>query len=677
MLHEDFFNEFDTPFNTYPFSQIKENDYLPLLKLAISRSTKKLDIIIEDTESPTFENLIEKLEFYDDDINKVSSLFFNLLHAERTDGLQKIANEISPLITSFYNDVTMNPKLFTKIKLVFETRDANIFEREKRIVIEKFYKNFVRNGALLSDNEKDILRSIDEKLAKLSLSFSENLLKDKNSFYLLVDTIEELEGLEKSFIDTLSDKANEKGHEGKFCITLDGPTYLPFMKGVHNRTLRQKAYIGQSTVAFNDNDANNSENIKLMTKLRHKRAKLLGYENHAAYVLEERMAETPKKVREFLTDLLIKAKPHAEKEVDELASFASSLDNIDELYPWDFSYYAEKLKKKKFDLDDEVLKPYFSLDYAMTGIFTVAEKLYNLTFKENSDIETYHSEVKVFEVLEGQRFIGLLYTDLHPRSGKMPGAWATSFVDQFWKDGVEQRPHGSIVCNFSRPTTDKPSLLTFGELTTLFHEFGHALHGLLSECKLPSVAGTNVFWDFVELPSQLMENWCFEKECLDLFAKHYKTGEELPFEYVEKIKASANFLEGYSTMRQLSLAFLDLAWHSMDTSSVSDLEEFEKKAIEQTALLPRIPKTCMSSSFGHIFSGGYSAGYYSYKWAEVLDAEAFERFKEHGIFNKEIATKFRRELLSKGGSDHPMNLFKKFNGKEPSVDALLKRGGLL
>jgi Zn-dependent oligopeptidase len=449
------------------------------------------------------------------------------------------------------------------------------------------------------------------------------------------------------------------------------------MKGCANRDFRQRVYLGQSRVAYNDNEYNNSDNIKQMTQLRYKRANLLGYSNHAEYVLEQRMAENPKRVRTFLTELLVKARPKAEQDIVELTAFAKKIDGVEELYPWDFAFYSEKLKKELFNLDDEVLKPYLSLDNALEGIFTVASKLYGLDFIPINNIETYHPEVKTYEVKEGERFIGLFYVDLHPRPGKMPGAWATSFRDQYKKDGKDIRPHGSIVCNFSRPTDTKPALLTFNELTTLFHEFGHALHGLLSECQYPSLSGTNVYWDFVELPSQVMENWCFEKECLDLFAKHYQTQEKLPFEYIEKIKESANFMEGYYTMRQLSFAFLDMAWHSIDTAAVDNIEEFEKSAMSQTDLLPRIPKTCMSTSFGHIFSGGYSAGYYSYKWAEVLDAEAFERFKEEGIFNRDVASRFRNEILSKGGTDHPMNLFKKFNGKEPTVDALLRRGGLL
>lgn len=677
MLASEFFSDFKTPFNTYPFSKISESDYLPFLKEAIEISTAKRDEIINNSEEPTFENLVEAIEFHDATIEKIASVFFNLLHAERTENLQNIANEFNPLITSYYNDLKLNEKLFEKVEIVYNKRKETIFDREQRVVVEKLYKDFLRNGAKLSEKQKNEIRDIDEKLSKLGLQFSDNILKEKNSFELIIDDKSELEGLEEDFIGTLAQKAKDKGQEGKYCVTLDAPTYIPFMKGAKNRGLRQKLYMGNSTVAFADNEFNNSENIKEITRLRYRRANILGYQNHAKYVLEERMAEEPRKVRDFLTNLLIKAKPYAEREVEELRVFADEIEGVDELYPWDFSYYSEKLKKKKFDLDDEILKPYFEIQACLKGAFTVANKLYNLTFSENDNIEKYNEEVKVFEVKEKEHFVGLLYVDLHPREGKLPGAWATSFKGQCWHDGVEQRPHGSIVCNFSRPTADKPSLLTFGELTTLFHEFGHALHGLLSECHYPSVSGTSVFWDFVELPSQVMENWCFEKECLDIFAKHYQTGEELPFELVQKIKESSNFQDGYATMRQLSFAFLDLAWHSMDTTSVDDIEEFEKIAMEQTSLLPRIPNTSMSTSFGHIFSGGYSAGYYSYKWAEVLDAEAFERFKESGIFNKEIAQKFRKEVLSKGGSDHPMNLFKKFNGKEPSVDALLKRSGLV
>ncbi len=676
MNAQEFFTEFDTPFGSFPFSKIKVEDYLPLLKEGIARAERNLQSILSNSAHPTFENVIEPLEFHALGMDKVASIFFNLLHAERTEELHNIAEEFSTLISKYENDLHLNGELFAKIKLVYDERDANVFDVEKRTVLEKYYKEFVRNGALLDDKQKDELRKIDERLAALSLKFSNNSLQDKNNSYLVIDDIEALSGLSEDFIQQLAAIAQEKKLSGKYVVTLDYPIYVPFMKGCKDRTLREALYRKQSALGYQDNEFNNVEVVKEIAKLRYQRAKLLGYENYAQYALEMRMAQDSKRVRSFLTEILVNAKERAMLDVEEVKTFAKKLDELDELRPWDWAYYAEKLKKERFNLDDEVLRPYLKLENVLDGVFTVAKRLYGIDLVEIDGVETYHEDVRIFEVKEGTRHLGLLYVDLHPRSGKQAGAWATSFRDQYWKDGVEYRPHGSIVCNFARPTEEKPALLTFGEVTTLFHEFGHALHGLLSECHYPSVSGTSVYWDFVELPSQIMENWCFEKECLDLFAKHYETQEPLPFEYVEKIKQSANFLEGYATFRQLSFSLLDMAWYSIDPSGVENIEEFEKMAMEQASLLQRVEHTCMSTSFGHIFAGGYAAGYYSYKWAEVLDAEAFERFKEQGIFNRDVAKRFREEILSKGGSEHPMTLFVRFNGKEPSVQPLLKRAGL-
>jgi Zn-dependent oligopeptidase len=470
--------------------------------------------------------------------------------------------------------------------------------------------------------------------------------------------------------------AKSKNLEG-WIFTLDFPSYLPFVTYVENRELRKEIAIAAGKKSFQDNEYNNKENVKRIVELRNKRSNLLGYESHSHFVLEERMAQNPEKVQSFLNDLLEKAKPAAKKEYAELTAFAKELDGINQLEKWDGAYYSEKLKQKLFSLDDELLKPYFKLENVLNGAFTIAEKLFGITFKEVFDIDKYHEDVQTFEVLdfEGQ-LVAIFYSDFFPRKGKRNGAWMTSFKPQYIKDGINERPHVSIVCNFTPPTETKPSLLTFNEVTTLFHEFGHALHGMLANTTYPSLSGTSVYWDFVELPSQVMENWCYEPEALALFAKHYETGEIIPQQYVEKIKESASFLEGMATLRQLSFGILDMTYHGK-SQTIDDVKAFEKQAMEGTSLYPDVAENCMSTSFSHIFQGGYSSGYYSYKWAEVLDADAFAYFQEKGIFNKEVATKFKDNVLSKGGTELPMELYKKFRGQEPKVEALLKRAGLL
>ena len=478
-------------------------------------------------------------------------------------------------------------------------------------------------------------------------------------------------------IEAAAELAKSEEKEG-WIISLDYPSLIPFMTYAKNRALRKEISIANGKKAFQDNANNNEKNVLKIARLRYERAQLLGYESHAHFVLEERMAQSPKEVKAFLADLLTKSKPAAEREFKELEAFAKKLDGIDQLQKWDGSYYSEKLKQELFSLDDELLKPYFKLENVLNGVFEVAEKLYGLRFIEVSTIDKYHTDVKTYEVKdEKDNFVSVFYADFFPRKGKRNGAWMTSFKPQYIKDGKNERPHVSIVCNFTKPTATKPSLLTFNEVTTLFHEFGHALHGMLANTTYPNLSGTSVYWDFVELPSQVLENWCYEKETLELFAKHYETGEIIPMEYVQKIKESASFQEGMATVRQLSFGMLDMGWHGQDPSDITSLKQFESQQFASTQLYPDVKENAMSPSFSHIFNGGYSSGYYSYKWAEVLDADTFEYFKENGIFNREIADKFKDNILSKGGTEHPMVLYKRFRGKEPSVDALLKRAGLI
>ena len=511
----------------------------------------------------------------------------------------------------------------------------------------------------------------------MKLTFGENVLAETNNYQLHLTNESDLSGLPEGTIEAARTLAKSKELEG-WIFTLDYPSYIPFMTYADNRELRKELAIAAGKKAFQNNEFDNQENVLKIAKLRHERANLLGYATHSHFVLEERMAQNPEKVKSFLNDLLEKAKPAAEREFSELTDFAKQLDGIEVLEKWDGAYYSEKLKQKLFSLDDEKLKPYFKLENVLNGAFTIAEKLYGITFKEVFDIDKYHDDVQTFEVLDFEgNLVALFYTDFFPRKGKRNGAWMTSFKPQFIKNGVNERPHISNVCNFTPPTESKPSLLTFNEVTTLFHEFGHGLHGMLANTTYPSLSGTSVYWDFVELPSQVMENWCYEPEALALFAKHYQTGEIIPQEYVEKIKESASFLEGIATMRQISFGLLDMAFHSNDPKDITSVKEFEEAAFENTKLYPDVAENCMSVSFSHIFQGGYSSGYYSYKWAEVLDADAFAYFQEKGIFNKEVATKFKENVLSKGGTELPMELYKKFRGQEPKPEALLKRAGLL
>ncbi|WP_309614569.1 M3 family metallopeptidase [Flavobacterium sp.] len=669
--------KFNTKHNTAPFSQIKLEDYQPAFEENIAKAKAEVDAITNNPETPTFKNTIEALDFSGEALDRLSSIFFNMNSAETCDEMQKIAQDVSPLLTAFSNDIALNEDLFKRVKAVYEQKDTLNLTTEQATLLDKKFKSFSRNGALLSEDKKTRLREIDTDLAKLKLTYGENVLAETNNYQLHIVNENDLKGLPEGTIEAASSLAKLKNLEG-WVFTLDYPSYIPFVTYADNRELRKELAIANGKKAFQNNEFDNQEITLKIAKLRFERANLLGYKTHSAFVLEERMAQTPEKVKSFLNDLHAKAKPAAEKEFAELTAFAKELDGIDQLEKWDGAYYSEKLKQKLFDFDDEQLKPYFKLENVLNGAFTVAEKLFGITFKEVFDIDKYHEDVQTFEVLDFERkLIAVFYADFFPRKGKRNGAWMTSFKPQYIKDEINERPHVSIVCNFTPPTASKPSLLTFNEVTTLFHEFGHALHGMLANTTYPSLSGTSVYWDFVELPSQVMENWCYEPEALAIFAKHYETGEVIPQEYVSKIKESASFLEGMATLRQLSFGILDMAFHSNNPNQITDVKAFEKEAFGGTSLYPDVEENCMSVSFSHIFQGGYSSGYYSYKWAEVLDADAFAYFQEKGIFNKEVATKFKENVLSKGGTELPMELYKRFRGQEPKPEALLKRAGLI
>ncbi len=669
--------DFNTKYSTAPFSKIKNEHFKPAFEKSIQLAKAEINKIANNKKLPSFKNTLEALEFTGQKLDRVSSIFFNLNSAETNDEIQKIAQEVSPLLSDFANDIRLNENLFNRIKAIHDDKSNLDLNAEQDMLLDKNYKAFVRNGANLNKVDKEKLRKIDKELSKLSLQFGENVLAETNDFELLITDNEQLKGLPEGTIEAAKMLAKEKEKEG-WIFTLDYPSYVPFMTYADDRKLRKKMAIAFGAKAFKNNEQDNQKIVLNIVKLRHQRANLLGYKTHAHFVLEERMAETPDKVTEFLNDLLVKAKPAAEKDFSEVVSIAKK-DCIKNIQKWDGTYYSEKLKKKLFDLDDEQLKPYFKLENVIDGVFTIAGKLYDLKFEEIFSIDKYHKDVKTYKVTNNNGdFIAIFYADFFPRKGKRNGAWMTSYKDQWKLNGENSRPHISIVCNFTKPTETKPSLLTFNEVTTLFHEFGHALHGMLANTSYPSLSGTHVYWDFVELPSQIFENWCYEKDALDLFAKHYKTGEIIPIELVQKIKDSANFLEGMATMRQLSFGLLDMGWHAGESpETIKNVKDFELKAFAETQLYPDVAENCMSTSFSHIFQGGYSSGYYSYKWAEVLDADAFEAFKEKGIFDKETATKFKENILSKGGTEKPMELYKKFRGKEPSVDALLKRAGLI
>ena len=663
--------KFSTKYTSSPFSDIKEEHYLPAFQELIKISEKEIDEITNNSETPTFENTIESMAFSGEQLDRVSSIFFNLNSAETNDEIQKIAQEVSPLLTEFSSKISQNEKLFERIKNVYDQKETLSLNEEQKMLLNETYKGFVRSGALLNEEDKKKLEKINMDLSIKSLQFGQNALASTNAYFKHITDKEELKGIPEAILQQYEEDAKEKGLEG-YVITLQYPSYLPALTYAENRELRRELALANGKKSFDGGEFDNQNLIKEIVKLRQEKAELLGYKNYANFVLEERMAKSPEKVFEFLNELLDKAKPFAQKEIEELKTLAKA-DGIDDLQSYDHTFYAEKLRKQKFDIDDEELKPYFQLEKVQEAVFGLAGKLFGLEFKEINDVQKYHEDVKTYEITENGNVKALLYTDYHPRKGKRAGAWMTSYKNQYKKDGENSRPHISVVCNFTKPTKDTPSLLTFQEVTTLFHEFGHALHGVLADTQYPNLSGTSVKWDFVELPSQFLENFCYEPEFLKTFAKHYQTGEILPDEKIEKLSQSKSFMEGYQTMRQVGLGLLDMAFHSsVSEHEVTDVKEFENHFTKATQIYPSNPETATAPSFSHIFQGGYSAGYYSYKWAEVLDADAFQYFKENDIFNPEIASKYKI-LLSSGGTKDPMELFKAFRGSEPKVESLLKR----
>ena len=670
-------SSFTGPFNTAPFPEISTAHFQPAFLAAIEEAKKEIEAI-KTVSLPTFENTVEALEKSGKHLGILSALFFNLNSAETNDELQGLARVISPLLTAHANDVLLDQELFQRIAQVYEQKESLTLTAEQSTLLEKTYKSFVRNGAQLGEADAETLRKIDQELAQLSLQFGEHVLAETNRFLHLVDQKSELEGLPQGALEAAAQLAEEKRHAGNWAFSLDYPSYIPVMTYAKNRDLRKTLFMAFNTKCAKGDELDNQDIIKQLVSLRQRRAQLLGYESHSHFTLEERMAKSPGTVFEFLNSLLEKAKPKAKIDVQEVAELAKKLDQLEVLEKWDFAYYSELLKKEKYAFDEEELRPYLSLENVISGVFATASRLFGLRFVPNSEIPVYHPEVTAYEVYDREnQFLSVFYADFFPRPGKRNGAWMTSYRGQYKESGTDHRPHISIVCNFTKPTKSSPSLLTFNEVTTLFHEFGHALHGMLARGVYESLSGTSVFWDFVELPSQIFENWCYEKDCLDLFARHYQTGEPIPAALVEKIKKAANFQQGYMTLRQLSFALLDMAYHSQDPSQIEDIKTFEKEVLKATELLPSIETTRISTSFSHIFQGGYASGYYSYKWAEVLDADAFELFQEKGVFDSHTAISFEKNILSAGGTEHPSLLYARFRGREPKPDALLKRSGLV
>lgn len=671
-INDILLHPFSTPMESVPFENIRQEQFEPAITRLIAAAKSEIAAIVHQPDTPSFANTIEAMEKAGRQLQLVSEIFFNLNSAETNDYLEEVARKISPELAAYSNDIMLDTGLFEKVRYVKEHTDITALTGEQQRLLDKTYKSFVRNGALLDETAKERLRSIDRELATLGVRFSQNVLAETNNYTLHLTNEKDLDGLPEAIVAAAKAEAVKRDKDG-WIFTLQFPSITPFLKYSTNRTLRADIHRASGSRGLHDNANNNESVIKDIVRLRKERAQLLGFEHHADFVLQERMANNTTTVLAFSEDLLQKARPFADKEIAQLADLARK-DGIDTLMAYDHAYYAEKLKERLFDYSEELLKPYFSLHNVLHAAFDAAERLYGLTFVLRSDIQTYHPEVSVYEVHENGRYKALLYTDFFPREGKRPGAWMTSYRGQY-KDAIgDHRPHISIVCNFSRPVGDIPSLLTFTEVTTLFHEFGHALHGILADTQYETLSGTNVYWDFVELPSQFMENYCYDKVFLREFARHYETNEPLDEAFTDKIVASSNFMQGYQTVRQLGFGILDMQYHT-DADITDNIEAFEKNTIRKTLLYPDVPGTAISPSFSHIFAGGYAAGYYSYKWAEVLDADAFEYFREKGIFDPETAGKFKT-LLSSGGTKDPMQLYTDFRGRAPDTAALLRRAGL-
>ncbi|WP_418696904.1 M3 family metallopeptidase [Bacteroides sp.] len=674
-----FFETYTAPHGTIPFDKIKTGDYEPAIREGIRRQNAEIDAIINNPEAPSFENTVLAYEKSGELLQRVNTVFGNLLSAETNDDLQELAKEIMPLMSEHENNISLNEKLFARIKAVYEQQDKEKLNPEQVKLLEEIYKGFVRNGANLQGDDKEKYRALCKELSLLTLQFSENNLKETNGYKLVLTEKAQLAGLPESAIEAAAETAKEKETEG-WVFTLHAPSYSPFMTYADNRDLRREIYMAYNTKCTHDNDYNNLDIVKRIVNVHMEIAQLMGYNNFAEYNLQERMAQNTDAVYKLLNQLLDAYTPTARQEYAEVQALARQEQGEDfVLMPWDWAYYSQKLKDRKFNIDDEMLRPYFELSKVKEGVFGLATKLYGITFKKNPDIPVYHKDVDAYEVFDKDgKFLAVFYTDFHPRAGKRSGAWMTSYKGQWIdeKSGENSRPHVSIVMNFTKPTQDRPALLTFGEVETFLHEFGHSLHGMFANSTYEGLSGTNVYWDFVELPSQFMENFAIEKEFLHTFARHYQTNELIPDELVQRIVNSSNFNAAYACLRQVSFGLLDMAWYTRNQPFEGDVIAYEKEAWAKAQILPSVEGTCMSAQFSHIFAGGYSAGYYSYKWAEVLDADAFSLFKQKGIFNPEVAASFRENILSKGGTEHPMTLYKRFRGQEPTIDALLIRNGI-
>lgn len=672
-----FLTDIPTLHDTIPFHLIRTEHFEPAIQQGMEKQNQEIEAIIHQTDEPDFENTIVALEKSGELLNRVTTVFGNLLSAETSDEMQTIAEKVMPLLSEHNNNITLNEKLFARIKAVHETTNQEEMTPEDRMLLQNTYDGFIRSGANLNTEQKERFRQLSSELSVLTLRFSQNNLKETNAYELALP-LDQLEGLPESALNAYAQTAKEKGKEG-YIVTLQAPSFIPFMKYCRNRELRKELYMAYNTQCTHDNEYNNLEIVKKLVNLRLERAQLLGFRTAADYVLTRRMAENSDRVYQLLNQLLEAYTPTAHQEVAEVQALAKEMEGNDfELMPWDWAYYSEKLKEKKFNLNEEALRPYFELNRVIGGVFGLATKLYGITFQVNKDIPVYHPDVTAYEVFDKDgSFLAVLYTDFHPRASKRSGAWMTSYKEQ-WKDEKgNSRPHVSVTMNFTKPSDSQPALLTFSEVNTFLHEFGHALHGMFANTTYQSLSGTNVYWDFVELPSQIMENFAIEKEFLNTFAKHYETGENIPEEMIQRLVDASNFNVAYACLRQLSFGLLDMAWYTRTEPFEGDVRAYEKQAWSQAQVLPSCEETCMTVQFSHIMAGGYSAGYYSYKWAEVLDADAFSLFQEKGIFNPETANSFRENVLSKGGTEHPMVLYKRFRGQEPGIDALLKRNGII
>ncbi len=672
-----FFKSFNTPHGTPAFDKIKIDHFEPAFEEAMKQHNQEIEAIVTNSAAPTFENTIVALENAGELMNRVGGVFFNLLSAESNDEMMDISQRLSPKLSEHSNNISLNEALFERIKTVYGSRDNSNLNSEQIRLVEKYFQQFENSGATLSTTDKARYKELSMALSKATLDFGQNALKESNKFEMLLTNPEDLAGLPESVVEAATAKAKSKGKEG-WLFDLSAPSYIGFMKYSSNRDLRQKLYMAYNTKSVMGGEFDNQEIINQIVNLRLQIANLLGYKSYSDYILKNRMAKNKESVYSLLDELASAFSSTAQQEVSDVAEYASKMEGrtID-IQPWDWSYYSDKLKDERFDLNDEMTRPYFELENVKKGVFGLATDLYDITFVKSENTPVYHPDVEAFDVIDKNGdFLAVLFTDFHPRDGKRAGAWMTSYREQYIKDGVDYRPHVSIVMNFTQPTETKPALLTFDEVETFLHEFGHALHGIMAKSTYESLSGTSVYRDFVELPSQIMENWLVEKEYLDKFAFHYQTGEKMPEELIQKIIDAANYNTGYLCLRQLSFGYLDMAWHSLTETFSGDIRDFEQKAMERVKLLPVLDETCMSTSFSHIFSGGYAAGYYGYKWAEVLDADAFSQFKQNGLFDKATAQSFRENILEKGNTEDPMTLYKRFRGHEPSIEALLERSGV-